>query len=223
MGTYQEWNEWAIRREMCEMGQRLYQHFFVAASDGNISVRLNDHEVLMTPTNVSKGFMKPEHMVKLDLDGREIGSMGPKASSERRMHMAIYHNRPDVRAIVHAHPPTATGFAVANIGLDQPFLPEVVVRTGPTPCVPYAIPGGDELPESLIPFLEGHNTLLLGNHGVVAYGETLTDAMFNMETVELNARIYLTAHQLGRINFLNEEQVEALRERYGKAEPVKMP
>lgn len=208
-------NEWEVRLEMCEVGRRLYQHFFIAANDGNISVRLNENEILMTPTGVSKGYMQPEIMVKMNMSGEVIAAYtGQQASSERRMHLAIYQNRPDIRAVVHAHPPTATGFAVAGVGMDRPFLPEAVVRTGPTPLVPYAIPGGDELPESIIPYLEGHTTLLLGNHGAVTYGPTLMDALYNMETVELNARIYLTAHQLGRVKFLDEAEIEALRNRY---------
>jgi len=216
MSIYPEWDEWEVRHEICEVGHRLYQHFFVAANDGNISVRLNEHEILMTPTNVSKGYMKPEQMVKLTPDGELIDSCGTQhqASSERRMHLVIYRHRPDIRAVVHAHPPTATGFAVAHVSLDKPFLPEVVVRTGPTPLVPYTIPGGEELPMSILPYIDHHVTLLLGNHGVVAYGPTLTDALFNLETVELNARIYLVAHQLGRVTFLNEEQIEELRTRY---------
>ena len=216
MSSYPEWDEWEVRYDLCEVGRRLYQHFFVAANDGNISVRLNEHEILMTPANVSKGFMKPEDMVKLSPDGEPLDSCAAErhASSERRMHLVIYRHRPDIRAVVHAHPPTATGFAVAHMGLDRPFLPEVVVRTGPTPLVPYTVPGGDELPNSLIPYVSDHASLLLGNHGVVTYGPTLTEALFHMETVELNARIYLAAHQLGQVTFLNDQQVEELRARY---------
>jgi len=179
MSEFPQWDEWELRRQICEVGRRLYQHFFVAANDGNISVRLNEHEIMMTPTNVSKADLQPETLVKLTLDGELISPVGgPGASSERRMHLAIYHERDDIRAVVHAHPPTATGFAVANFGLDRPFLPEVVVRTGATPVVPYTIPGGDELAQSMIPYIKDHVTLLLGNHGVVAYGPTLREAMF---------------------------------------------
>ncbi|MBN1562964.1 MAG: class II aldolase/adducin family protein [Anaerolineae bacterium] len=224
MTDYPVWNEWEMRHKIIDVGRRLYDLFFVAGNDGNISVRLNDDEILMTPTNVSKGQMEPEDIVKVSLSGQLLAaSNGSRPSSEGRMHLAIYRNRPDIRAVVHAHPPTATGFAVANRDLTAPFLPEVVVRTGPTPLVPYTIPGGDELPASLIPYIEDHLTLLLGNHGVVAYGPTLRDALFNLETVELNARIFLTAHQLGQVQYLNEDQIEALNERYGKIEPQPVP
>lgn len=215
MTAFPQWNERHMRRQICEVGRRLYQHFFVAANDGNISVRLNEREILITPASVSKADLTPAMLVKITPEGEQISPAdGAHASSESRMHLAIYRERPDIRAVVHAHPPTATGFAVANIGLEEPFLPEVVVRTGATPVVPYTIPGGDELPQSMIPYLQDHVTLLLGNHGVVAYGPTLRDAMFNMETIELNARIYLTARQLGNIRFLDDAEVEALRKRY---------
>jgi L-fuculose-phosphate aldolase len=193
--TYEQWDAWELREQLVTVGRRLYDLFLVTGNDGNISVRLSDDELLITPSGVSKGFMKPETMVKLTPEGEVIEALaGYRPSSEFRMHLAIYAHRPDVRAVVHAHPPTATGFAVAGIALDKPFLPEVVVRTGPTPLVPYAIPGGDELPDSIVPFLAEHDTLLLGNHGVVAYCEKLQDALFNLETVEFNARIY----QIGR-------------------------
>lgn len=215
MTDFPQLTEAEMRRQICEVGRRLYQHFFVAANDGNISVRLNEREVLVTPANVGKADMTPDMLVKITTEGKEIEAHdGWHASSESRMHLTIYRERPDIRAVVHAHPPTATGFAVANVSLDQPFLPEVVVRTGGTPVVPYAIPGGDELPQSLIPYLHNHMSLLLGNHGVVAYAPTLREAMWHLETTELNARIYLTAHQLGNVRFLDDSEVQALRKRY---------
>jgi L-fuculose-phosphate aldolase len=218
--NYDPWDEWKHREQMCEIGQRLYNLFFIAGNDGNISVRLNENEIVITPSGVSKGMMKPEDMIKIAPDGSVLSvHKNYRPSSEHRMHLVIYQHRPDVRGVVHAHPPTATGFAVAGIGLDKPFLPEAVVRTGPTPLVPYAIPGSDELPASIIPYLDDHDALLLGNHGVVAYSKTVMDAQFNLETVELNARIYLTACQLGNINFLDDKQIMALKARFGLSQP----
>ncbi|GAB4569915.1 MAG: hypothetical protein Kow0077_03230 [Anaerolineae bacterium] len=130
------------------------------------------------------------------------------------MHLAIYRHRPDVRAVVHAHPPTATGLAVAGVGLDRVFLPEAVIRTGPIPLVPYTIPGGEELPESIVPYVRNHDALLLGNHGVVAYAADLWEAQARLETVELTARIYLAAQAAGNVNYLTEDQIAALAERY---------
>ncbi len=211
-----DWNdEWGLRREICRMGKRLYDLFLIAGNDGNISVRLGDDQMLITPTGVSKGFLEPEHIVKITFSGQTVSSHnGYRASSEYRMHTVIYRHRSDVMAVVHAHPPTATGFAVAGVGLDTPFLPEVVVRTGPTPLVPYTIPGGDELPNSLIPYLQGCDALLLGNHGVVAYSNSMWGALWNLETVELNAKILLTARLLGHVNYLSPEQIKALEDRY---------
>ena len=215
--SYTIGDEWDFRKQICQIGKRLYDLFLVAGNEGNISIRLNDDEILITPGGVSKGMMQPEDIVKIAPDGTVLATRdGKKPSSEFRMHLIIYHNRPDVHAVVHAHPPTATGFAVAGVALDTPFLPEVVVRTGPTPLVPYAIPGGEELPEALAPYVQKYDTLLMGNHGVVAYGKTLFDAQGALETVELNARIYLTAYHLGNINFLSRDQVVALRDRYSR-------
>ncbi len=214
--NYPAWDAEEMRQRICAVGRRLYELFFVAGNDGNISVRLNADEIMITPTNVSKGTMHPEAMIIISPEGELLHAPNDaRPSSEYRMHLTIYRHRPDVRAVVHAHPPTATGFAVAGVGMERPFLPEAVIRTGGTPLVPYAIPGGDELPQSIVPYLAEHQALLLGNHGAVAYAPTLTEALFGMETVELNARIYLTAHQLGHINFLTDAQIAALRKRYG--------
>ncbi len=208
-------NEWVAREEICQVGRRLYDLFLVAGNNGNISVRLNEREILMTPTHVSKGMLRPEDILKIAPDGTLLESAnGLKPSSEYRMHLAVYRHRPDMHAVVHAHPPTATGFAVAGRGLERVFHPEMAISPGPVPLVPYVPPGGDELPESLVPYLAGHRALLLGNHGAVTYAPTLREALFLMESLELNARIYLTAYQLGHVNYLSDEQVAFLRDRY---------
>ncbi len=212
---YERWDEWQSRTEIVEVGRRLYNLFLVAANDGNISVRLNDEELLITPTGVSKGFMTPEHILKVTLEGKILSQYGAfRPSSEMQLHLAIHRHRPDVRAVVHAHPPTATGFAVAGIALDSVFLPEVAVATGPMALVPYAIPGGKELADSVVPYLKDHNSLLLSNHGAVVYAPSLTRALFQLESMELAARVFLTARQLGQVNFLSTEQVQALYARY---------
>lgn len=207
--------EYDARRAICAVGQRLYALFLVAGNDGNISVRLGDDHILVTPSGVSKGSLKPEDMVVVTLEGKVLSAAaGRRPSSESRMHLAIYRHRPDVRAVVHAHPPTATGLAVAGVGLDRVFLPEAVIRTGPIPLVPYTIPGGEELPESIVPYVRNHDALLLGNHGVVAYAADLWEAQARLETVELTARIYLAAQAAGNVNYLTEDQIAALAERY---------
>jgi len=211
-------DEWAVRREISETGRRLYDLFLVAGNSGNISVRLNEREILMTPTHVSKGNIALEDILKIAPDGRVLESLhGTKPSSEYRMHLAVYRHRSNINAVVHAHPPTATGFAVAGRGFERPFHPEIVVSTGPIPVVPYVPPGGDELPESIVPYLSDHHALLLGNHGALTYAPTLRDALFAMEAVELNARIFMTAYQLGNVNYLDDQQVAFLIDRYTPA------
>lgn len=208
--------ESGLRQAICRVGRRLYDRFFVAGNDGNISVRLSADEILITPSGVSKGLMQPEMLVKIRPGGEVIEVQeGFHPSSETPMHLAIYRHRPDVRAVIHAHPPTATGFAVAGIGLDKLISPEVVVRTGLTPLVPYTMPGGEEALAALIPFLQDYQTLLMSSHGVVVYSATLESAYDMLETVEMHARIRLVAEQLGHVVELTEEQVAELRARYG--------
>jgi L-fuculose-phosphate aldolase len=213
--SYELWDEWEMRAEMCEVGRRLYDLFFVAANDGNISVRLDENEILITPTGTSKGLVEQHSIAKINPQGEVIAcGAGYKPSSELPLHLRIYERRPDIRAVVHAHPTTATGLAVAGVSLDRPFMPEMVVRLGEIPTVPYAIPGGEELPDSIESFVKDYDALLLANHGVLTYADTLTEALFRMETVELNARVYLTAQQLGRVNFLDDDQIKAVHERF---------
>lgn len=210
-----------LRREIVEIGRRVYDRFFIAANDGNISARLDDETVLVTPTGVSKGFMAPEDMIKMRLDGKVlVASEGRRSTSETPMHLAIYRARADVRAVLHSHAPAATAFALTGVRLDEPLMPEVLVFTGPVAMVPYALPGTEELPRAMAPYLADHDVFLLGNHGVVTVGCTLEEAYFQTERLELFARIRLAALALGPANVLSPEEVaplvalrEQLRER----------
>ncbi len=217
MPVYED--EGALRAEIVEIGRRMYDRFFVAANDGNISARLGDDAVLVTPTGVSKGFMKPEDLVKVDLDGRVIEAReGCRPSSETPMHLAVYRARPDVRAAVHAHPPAATGFSVAGLALDVPVLPEMVIGVGTVPLVPYATPAGVDLQNVVAPYLPSYDAFLLANHGALTLGESLTKAYFKMESLELCARIRLVARMLGTENVLTPDDVGKLvdlRARFG--------
>lgn len=208
---------YALRREICEVGRRIYQRGFVAANDGNISARMSDDRVLCTPTGVSKGFLSEDMLAICDMEGRQVaGSL--KISSEVRLHLEIYKIRPDINAVVHAHPPTATGFAVAGIELTQCVLPEVILSLGGIPLASYGTPGGMEVIEPIKPLAKDYDAILMANHGVVTLGKHLMDAHFKMETVEHFARIALVAHQLGMVNTLNPQQVKELigiRGRYG--------
>ena len=208
---------YALRREICEVGRRVYQRGYVAANDGNISVRMQDDRILCTPTGVSKGFITEDMLAICDLDGQQVaGTM--RISSEIRMHLEVYKLRPDVHSVVHAHPPTATGFAVAGIELTQCVLPEVIVSLGGVPLAEYGTPGGPDIVEPMKPLLKDYDAILMANHGAVTLGKDVMDAHFKMETVEHFAKIALVAHQLGQVKTLSDNHVNELidlRERFG--------
>ncbi|MHB1653845.1 MAG: class II aldolase/adducin family protein [Desulfitobacteriaceae bacterium] len=204
-------SEYQIRQDMVEVGRRIYQQGFVAANDGNISVRLNDTEVLTTPTGVSKGFMTPDMIIKVNRQGDVIaGKLKP--SSELKMHLDVYQHRPDVRSVVHAHPPTATGFAVAGIPLNRFILPEIIISLGAIPIAKYGTPSTDEIPLAVREYLDTHDAFLLANHGALTVGTDVFNAYFKMESMELFAKISLTARQLGSEKELTEHQVTQLIE-----------
>lgn len=187
----------------------LHERGYIAAGDGNLSVRLEDGNVVTTPTGMCKGWMRPEDMVVVDLDGRKLKGTR-NASSEIGMHLLIYRMRPDIRGICHAHPPTATGFAAAGLALTEALVSEVVLTLGSIPLAQYGTPGTPELTGALAPLVPDYDAILMANHGVVAYADSLEKAYMHMETVEHFAKIALVAHQLGRVRPLNEEQVQKL-------------
>ena len=211
-----------LRADIVEIGRRLHDRGFVASNDGNISVRLDAERLLMTPTGVSKGFMTPDMMVTTDLTGRKLtGDREP--SSEILMHLAVYEHRPEIGAVVHAHPPTATGFAVAGIPLDRAVLAEVVTTLGSIPIADYGTPSTSELADAVRQYIRAHDGLLLANHGALTVAHELFDAYYKMETVEHFARISLVARQLGGERLLSREEVnrlQDLRGRYGIAAPA---
>ncbi len=198
------------RQEIVRLGRMLHDRGYVAARDGNLSVRLGPGTVLATPTGMSKGMMQPEDMVVVDMNGRKL-SGHQEPTSELQMHLLIYALRPEINGVVHAHPVTATGFAAAGVPLDQPIIAEVVAMG--LDCVPlakYGTPGTPELTESLRPLIARHDAILMANHGVVTYSEDLLDAYMKMETVEQFARIALVTHLLGRRQPLSPEDVDKL-------------
>ena len=210
------------RADIVEVGRRLWERGYVASNDGNISVRLDDSRLITTPKSVSKGFMTPDMMVITDLDGKKIaGERDP--SSELKMHLEVYRNRADARAVVHAHPPTATGFAVAGIPLDRAVLAEVITTLGSIPIAEYATPSTQELPDAVRKYVKAHDGLLLANHGALAIAGDVMSAYYRMETIEHFAKISLVAHTLGRENLLSREEVarlQGLRGMYGIASPA---
>jgi L-fuculose-phosphate aldolase len=217
-------DESQLRNDIVEVGRRLWVRGFVASNDGNISVRLDDKRLLMTPASVSKGFMTPDMMVVTDLDGNMLaGAPGRKPSSETMMHLVVYRNRPDVNAVVHSHPPLSTGFAVAGIPLDRAVLAEVVTTLGSIPIAEYGTPSTRELADAVEPYVRLHDGLLLANHGALALGKDLFAAYYKMETIEHFAKISLVARMLGREHVLSKEEVarlQALRGSYGIAVPA---
>lgn len=211
-----------LRATICEVGRRLYQRGYVASNDGNISVRLDDGRLLATPTAVSKGFMTPDMMVVTDLSGQKLAGER-HASSELKMHLAVYRLRPDVQAVVHAHPPLATGFAVAGIPLDRAVLAEVITTLGSVPIAEYATPSTAELPAAVSKYIQAHDGLLLANHGALTAGADLFGAYYKMETIEHFAHISLVARLLGRERVLSRDEVmrlQTLRGSYGIAAPA---
>lgn len=199
------------RDEIVRYGKCLYERGFIAATDGNVSVRLDSNRLLITPTCVCKGQLQADDLVIVDLDGHKLEGER-NVSSEVAMHLLIYSMRPDVHGIVHAHPPTATGFAAAGIALDEPLISEVVLTIGSVPLAQYACPGTDDLPESLRPFVPNHNAILMANHGVVTYGDDLDQAFMNMETVEHFAKIALVTRTLGQRQSIAPDEVRKLDE-----------
>ncbi len=210
-------NEYKLKEQICEIGRRLYTKGFAAANDGNITVRLNDREVLCTPTMVSKGYMKPEDICKVDYEGKQLAGTR-KRTSEVLLHLAVYKQRPDVMAVVHCHPPHATAFAVAHEPIPKCVLPEVEVFLGEVPFAVYETPGGQKFADTVVPFARESNTVILANHGTVTFGPTLENAYFNTEIIDAYCRILILARQLGRVNYFTEEQTKellALKKRLG--------
>jgi L-fuculose-phosphate aldolase len=215
-------DEQQSRLDIVEVGRRLWVQGFVASNDGNISVRLGPDRLLTTPKSVSKGFMTPEMLVVTDLSGTKI-SGARDASSELKMHLEVYHQRPDVGAVVHAHPATATGFAVAGVPLTRAVLAEVITTLGGIPIAEYATPSTAELPAAIRDYIKAHDGLLLANHGALAVAGDLFTAYHRMETIEHFAKISLVARQLGREHLLSRDEVvrlQGLRGMYGIASPA---
>lgn len=199
----------ALKKEIVEAGRRVHARGYVAANDGNISVRVDSDRILITPTGVSKGYMSPEQIVLCDMSGHSLVK-GQKTSSEVKMHLKVYEHRPNVHGIVHAHPPYATAFGIAGISLSQAILPEVIITLGAVPIIEYGTPGTDELAAPLIPHLQQYDAFILQNHGALTVGSTLNDALFRMETVEHFAQIAFIASSLGTIHTLPEQDVQKL-------------
>jgi L-fuculose-phosphate aldolase len=202
-------NEYKLKEQICEIGRRVYHKGFAAANDGNISFRLNDREVLCSPTMMSKGFMKPEDLCKVDYEGKQLAGTRQR-SSEILLHLAVYKNRPDVNAVVHCHPPHATAFAVAGVPVPQCILPEVEVFLGEVPTAFYETPGTQKFAETIVPHLKASNTIILANHGTITFGPDLEKAYWNSEIIDAYCKILILAQQLGKVNTFTTQQTKEL-------------
>jgi L-fuculose-phosphate aldolase len=205
------------REFLCEIGRRLYARGFVAANDGNLTVRLGEGVFLCTPTMTSKGFLRPEDLCLVDADGRQLAGPRPR-TSEVLLHLAIYRTRPDVQAVVHCHPPHATAFAIAGEPIPKGVLAEVEVFLGEVPLTKYETPGTQQFADTIVPYVRDCNTIVLANHGTVTFGTTLEQAWFHTEIIDAYCRILLLARPLGRINTFTPTQMAellALKKRLG--------
>ena len=207
-----------IKEQICDVCHKMWQLGWVAANDGNVSVKNEDGTYWITPSGISKSFITPDKLLRVDADMRVMeGPQGYKPSSEMKMHMRCYEVRKDVGAVVHAHPPTATGYAVAGRSLDEYSMIETVISIGTIPLTPYGTPSTYEVPDAITPYLQNHDVLLLKNHGALTVGADLITAYYRMETLELYAKISLTAHLLGGAREIPRPQIDKLidlRENY---------
>lgn len=203
--------EYEIKKQICEIGKRIYNQGFVAANDGNITVKISDNEVIATPTGISKGFMTPEMLVKTDMNGKVLESYGSyRPSSELKMHLRVYKERPDVKSVVHAHPPYATSFAIAGIPLTQPIMPEAVIALGCVPIAAYGTPSTEEIPDAVSQYLQHYDAVLLENHGALSYSDSLLNAYHKMESLEFYAKLLFISKHLGGPQELSNQQVQRL-------------
>jgi L-fuculose-phosphate aldolase len=202
-------SEWKLREEMCEVGRRLYNKGFAAANDGNISYRFGEDRVLCTPTRVSKGFMKPDELCVVDMDGNQVSGK-KKRSSEILLHLTIMKTRPDIRSCVHCHPPHATAFAVAHEPIPKCTMPEFEVFLGEVAITPYETPGGQKFADTVIPYVKDTDTIILANHGTITCGTDLMDAYFKTEIIDAYCRILLLAKQLGRVHYYSDDKAAEL-------------
>ena len=201
--------------DIVRVGRLVFNKGWVAANDGNISIRLDDERIMCTPTGVSKGMMSVDDIIIVDYEGDKISGRMQR-TSEIKMHLKIYELRDDIDSVVHAHPPVSTGFAAAGKALDTALLPEVVIGLGCVPLAGYGLPGTDALTDPMLHLIPKYDALLLGNHGAVSYGKDVMQAYFRMETVEHFARINFVAEMLGGARALPRLEVDKLFESRGR-------
>ncbi|WP_151734916.1 class II aldolase/adducin family protein ['Paenibacillus yunnanensis' Narsing Rao et al. 2020] len=211
--------EQQLRLQICDIGRNLFNKDFIAANDGNISARLNEHEILATPTGVSKGYLEPHMLVKVNLEGEITEAHeGYRPSTEVKMHLRIYRELPEMNGVVHAHPPYATAFAIKGEALDKMMMPESVIAMGDIPLAAYGTPSTEEVPDSIMPFLGKKTAVLLESHGALSWGKDVMAAYMNMERLEYTAKLTFLTRMIGGERELPPDRIEqlvALRSFYG--------
>ncbi|MCA9099729.1 MAG: class II aldolase/adducin family protein [Planctomycetales bacterium] len=210
-----------LRKEICEIGDRLYKKGFAAANDGNISYRIGDNEVLCSPTMICKGFMKPDDLCTVDMDGNQLSGRR-KRTSEILLHLAIMKERPEIKSVVHCHPPHATAFAIAREPIPQCVLPEVEVFLGDVPIARYDTPGSQSFADTILPYVKKSNVIILANHGTVSFGETVEQAYWSTEILDSYCRMLMLAKNLGTVNYFTEGETRELldlKQRLGYSDP----
>lgn len=198
-----------IKQEICEIGDRIYKKGFAAANDGNISYRISENEVVCTPTGISKGFMKPDDLCMVDMTGKQTSGRR-KATSEIKLHLAIMKERPELKSVVHCHPPHATAFGIAREPVPQCVLPEVEIFLGDVPVAKYDIPGSQDFANTILPFVKKSNVIILANHGTVSYGDTVEKAYWATEILDAYCRMLILARSLGKVNYFTEPEAQGL-------------
>jgi L-fuculose-phosphate aldolase len=210
-----------IREQICDIGRRIYAHQFAAANDGNITYRLSENEVLCTPTMHCKGYLKPDDLSILDMEGNQLSGK-KKRSSEALLHLQIYKERPDIKSIVHCHPPHATAFAIAREPIPQCVLPEVEVFLGDVPITRYETPGSQAFADTIIPVVKRSNVIILANHGTISYGESVEQAYWWTEILDAYCRMLIMARTLGKVNYFSEpeeRELLELKKKWGFGDP----
>ncbi len=214
-----------IKQDMCEIGRRIYAKGFAAANDGNITVRIGENEVLCTPTLHCKGFLKPDDIATIDMQGNQIAGR-KKRSSEALLHLEIYRQRPEIKSVVHCHPPHACAFAVAREPIPQCVLPEVEVFLGDIPITKYETPGGQAFADTIRPFVDKTNVIILANHGTVSYGHDVERAYWWTEILDAYCRMLILSRSLGRVNHFTEDkerELLELKQKWGYEDPRNTP
>ena len=197
------------KEEICDIGRRIYNRGFASANDGNISIRIDEDQLVCTPTGVCKGFMKPDDLCVVDMDGNQISGQ-KKMTSEIRQHITIMKHRQDVKSVVHCHPPHVTAFGIAREAIPQCVLPEIDINMGDVPIAKYTIPGGQEFADAIIPFIDKSDIIVQANHGTVSVGPTVEKAYFLTEMLDAYCRILLIARSLGNVEYFNKHETEEL-------------